>query len=144
MNHLRNLSYLIIDNNNMSSKDKVLRNPYMGESTSERGAGVWHGPPSALSLSVAAAEACEHPHVGAELRVVLELVGHGGRYRGLLELPLVLRRAQAAARGFGFGSGFGFGFGTLGLVSGLEFGFGFGLPALTAGSGARRRSSARS
>ena len=114
----------------------------MGESTSERGAGVWHGPPSALSLSVAAAEACEHPHVGAELRVVLELVGHGGRYRGLLELPLVLRRAQAAARGFGFG--FGFGFGTLGLVSGLEFGFGFGLPALTAGSGARRRSSARS
>ena len=79
----------------------------MGESTSERGAGVWHGPPSALSLSVAAAEACEHPHVGAELRVVLELVGHGGRYRGLLELPLVLRRAQAAARGFGFGSGFG-------------------------------------
>ena len=126
----------------MSSKDKALRNSYIGESTSERGAGVWHGPPSALGLSVAAAEACEHPHVGAELRVVLELVGHGGGYRGLLELPLVLRRAQAAARGFGFG--FGFGLGALGLVSGLVFGFGFGLPALTAGSGARRRSSARS
>ena len=69
------------------------------------------------AYSVAAAQACEQTHVGAELRVVLELVRHGGGHRRQLELSLVLRQAQAAARGLGLGLGL-----ELGLGLGLRLG----------------------